>query len=301
MDGVKVGHFTDAVNGTGVSVFLFAPAASGAYVLAGSAPASHELATLDLETTVSQLHGLVFTGGSAYGLFAAKGVMQFLAERHIGYKVPHGVVPIVPAAAIYDLIYKAAQAPTDEEAYQACLAAHENNQSRGRIGAGTGATVGKLIPDAKRMTAGLGYATSILRNGCRVEAYAVVNAVGDVRAANGDIIAGACYGKNEFANCEQYLLAGKADVNLLQAGHTTLAAIFTNARFSTLELKRIAKMAIAGMARALSPVFTCYDGDIVFAISSGEMQAAPMTIGVLAAETLRLAIWDAVKESEVIV
>lgn len=300
MQGLKVGHFTNQASGTGVSVFLLENGAQGAYWICGSAPATHELVVLDPDNSVPQLHGLVLVGGSAYGLFAAAGVMNYLTEQQIGHKTPHGVVPIVPAAAIYDLAFKESQAPTVEEAYQACLQAKEDNQASGRIGAGTGATVGKLIPGARPMTGGLGYARTSLPNGTTVIAYAVVNCVGDVRDARNEIIAGARKANNEFADCTEYLLSGQGEIDLFAHGNTTLVAVFTNARFSKSELKRIAKMASAGMARAISPIFTRFDGDMLFCVATGEHAASELTVGTMAAEAVRLAIVDAVKQSEIL-
>jgi len=300
MNGVKVGHYTNVEAGTGVSVFLFEQSAVGAYWICGSAPATHELVVLDPDNSVPRLHGLVLAGGSAYGLYAAKGVMTYLTERSIGHPTPHGIVPIVPAAAIYDLSYKQAQPPTDKEAYQACLKAIENNPQSGRIGAGTGATIGKIIPDAKHMSAGLGYAEVRLANEIQVMAYAVVNTVGDVLNAAGEIVAGAKWENGQFAHCEKYLLSGQAEQELFNHANTTLVAVMTNAKFSKGELRRIGKMAVAGMARAISPCFTQYDGDILFCVSVGDKVASELSVGTLAAEAVRLAILNAVKDAEVI-
>jgi L-aminopeptidase/D-esterase-like protein len=296
MQGLKVGHFTNHDDGTGVSVFLMEHSAVGAYWICGSAPATHELVVLDPDNSVPKLHGLVFAGGSAYGLYAAKGVMTYLTERGIGHPAMHGVVPIVPAVAIYDLVYKQALPPTEQEAYQACLSASENNTESGQIGAGTGATIGKLIPAAKPMKGGLGRAEIALPDSTHVIAYAVVNCVGDVRDASGKIIAGA-RDHDQFADCEKYLLSGQGEQDLFAHSNTTLVAVFTNATFSKDELKRIAKMATAGMARAIAPVFTRFDGDILFAISVGTRVASELTIGTMAAEAVRLAILDAIKDS----
>ncbi len=298
MRGLKVGHFTNKKVGTGISVFLLENGAQGAYWICGSAPATHELVVLDPDNSVPQLHGLVLAGGSAYGLYAAAGVMRYLTEHHIGHKTPHGVVPIVPAAAIYDLAYQEDVPPTAEEAYQACLNAKENNQESGLLGAGTGATVGKLIPNTRLMTGGLGYAEKSLKNGTTVMAYAVVNCVGDVHDAQGHIIAGARTAQNTFADCQEYLLSGQGEIDLFAHGNTTLVAVFTNAQFDKNELKRIAKMASAGMARAITPIFTRFDGDIVFCVSTGDQIASELTVGTMAAEAVRLAILDAVKNSE---
>lgn len=297
MNGFKVGHFTDTTNGTGISVFLFEQSAVGAYWICGSAPASHELAVLDPDNSVPKLYGLVFSGGSAFGLYAAQGVMTYLSERGIGHPTSHGVVPIVPAAAIYDLAYKNPIPPSAADAYQAALDATEDNRETGRIGAGTGATVGKIIPGTHAMTGGLGRAELSLANGVQVIAYAVSNCIGDVRDGNGAIVAGARDASGNFANCERYLLSGQAEHDLFGHANSTLVVIVTNAKFSKSELKRIGKMAIAGMARAVSPIFTRFDGDVLFCISVGDHMASELTVGTLAAEAARLAILNSVKDS----
>lgn len=300
MEGLKIGHFTHQKNGTGVTVFLFGPSAVGSYWISGSAPATHELVVLDPDNSVPHVNALVFAGGSAYGLYAAQGVMTYLTERHIGHPTLHGVVPIVPAVAIYDLSHLSSEPPMAKEAYEACLSARDDNEESGQIGAGTGATVGKLIPQAKPMTGGLGRAVLKLSGGIEVIAYAIVNCVGDVRDATNQIIAGARLKDGSFADCEKYLISGDGEKDLFAHANTTLVAVFTNAAFSKNELKRIAKMGTAGMARAIAPIFTRYDGDILFCVSVGDKTASELTIGTMAAEAVRLAILDAVKNSEVI-
>lgn len=300
MEGLKVGHFTDNDHATGVTVFLLENLAVGTYLLCGSSPASHELAPLDPDSSVSNIHGLVFTGGSAYGLAVANGVMKYLAERGIGFPTRTGLIPIVPAVAIYDLNTNQPVPPIAEDAYQACLAAKENNQVTGRIGAGRGASVGKLVPEGRPMSGGVGFSQCILSNGIEVLAYVVVNAVGDVYEPSGNIVAGAQDAHGNFINCTDYVFNGNVENKLFSQSNTTLAAVFTNAKFSKAELKRIAKMAIAGMARAISPIFTPFDGDILFCVSLGNHQASPLTIGTIAAESVHLAILSAVKESEVL-
>lgn len=300
MKKLKVGHVSNLEDKTGVSVFLFEEPARGAYQLCGAGPATRELTALELESSTPCVHALVLSGGSAFGLQAAHGVMQFLSERGVGLALPHGVVPIVPGAAIYDLNYQGAVPPTPKDGYAACLSAKENNTRSGRIGAGTGATVGKLLPAATPMTGGLGHAQLSLPNGVMVEAYVVVNAVGDVRGEGGEIIAGARMRDGQFGNIERHIMGGEGGVNFYNLTNTTLAAVFTNAAFSKPELKQIAKMAVAGMARAIAPVFTSFDGDIVFAFSLGDESASIVTIGTMAAEALRLAIVNAVADTVVI-
>lgn len=294
MRGLKIGHYSDQERATGLSVFLFEESAVGGYWVCGSAPATHELAALDPDGSVPRCHGLVLTGGSAYGLHAAAGAMRYLAEINVGHPVPSGVVPIVPAAAIYDLAHTADHFPTADNAYEACVAASENNVDHGRIGAGTGATVGKLVPFAKHMAGGIGRAVLRQKDGLEVIAYVVVNSVGDVYE-HGKVIAGARDARGQFANTEEFLLSGQAENELFSSPNTTLAAVFTNAALAKDEARRIAKMGAAGMARAISPVFTRFDGDIVFCMSVGNIAASELTVGAMAAEAVRRAIIDAVK------
>jgi L-aminopeptidase/D-esterase-like protein len=293
---LKIGHYTNVELGTGLSVFLFDKPVVAAYHLCGSSPATRELHTLEFESNTTYIDALLFSGGSAFGLGAADGVMRFLQEHGRGKQVPHGVVPIVPTVAIYDLAVKAPVPPTAEDAYQACVSASEQYQ-QGRIGVGTGATVGKLAPNSSRMSGGLGWAEIILENGLQVLAYAAVNCVGDVRDSSGKIIAGARV-DNKFADCQALFLKGIIEKQAT-ASHTTLVAIFTNAAFSKVELKRITKMALCGMARAIYPVFTRYDGDIIFAASLGEHVASEVMVATIATEVVQQAIVNAVQDSEI--
>jgi L-aminopeptidase/D-esterase-like protein len=296
MQSLKIGHVTHADHGTGVSVFLFDQPANAAYILCGSSPASRELGVIELDATVQHIDALVFSGGSAFGLAAVDGVMRWLQEKGRGFVTPAGAVPIVPTAGIYDLGVKGPYPPTPEDGYEACAAAIENNPLCGRIGVGTGASVGKLLPNTVCMSGGFGHAQMTLDNGVTVAAYAVVNSLGDVRDAQGNIIAGAKTQEGEFADCEKSLLAGMREKKLEEIINTTLVAVFTNASFSRQELKRIAKVALGGMARAISPVFTRFDGDIIFSVSLGDKAASEVTVSAMAAEMVRQAIVNAIKD-----
>lgn len=296
MKFLKIGHHTNASHGTGITVFLFDKPAEAAYCLCGSSPATREVHTLDLEANTTHIDGLLFGGGSAFGLGAVDGVMQWFKEQQRGKPTPFAAVPIVPAACIYDLGTLSTLPPTAEEAYEACAKAKEENFLQGLQGAGTGATVGKLVPGASRMPGGLGFAHRQLGSGLEVLACAVVNAVGDIRDAQGNIIAGAQLADGSFADCEKFLLTGQSEYPLPTNINTTLVAVFTNAKFNKPALKRIAKIGSTGMARAISPVFTRYDGDLIFTISLGEQIVSETVVGTLAAETVRQAICNAVKK-----
>jgi L-aminopeptidase/D-esterase-like protein len=293
MKGLRVGHFTDEKRGTGASVFLFDSPAPGAYLICGSSPASHELHTLELDANVTHVNALALLGGSAIGVASVAGVTRWLLEKNIGWQTTKGVVPIVPAAAIYDFVVKEVAAPSADEVYAACADARTENTDSGRIGAGTGASVGKVISTAARMSGGIGRAEIKLQDDVSVLAYAVVNSVGDVRDKSGKIIAGARTDAGEFADCEKYLLSGLAE-HQPNSSNTTLVAVFTNAKFSKVELKRISKMVVAGIGRAISPAFTRYDGDIVFCFSLGDALASEVVVGAAAAEACQLAIENAV-------
>lgn len=303
MKGLKIGHFTLSQQGTGVSVFLFEPYAVGSYWLCGSAPATHELGVLEPENCVQVCHGLVFAGGSAFGLQSAGGVLQYLLEKGVGQPVPGGVVPIVPAAALYDLYYKQRTFPLAEHAYQACLTASEDNQDSGALGAGTGATVGKLIPGACFMTGGIGRARLIQESGLEVVAYVAVNCVGDV-VRDQQILAGAANADGSLINTERYLLSGAAENDLFpEVSNTALALIVTNAKLTKDMARRIAKTATAGLARSISPVSTLFDGDIVFCMSVGShpvAHATELTLGAMATEAVQHAVYDAVKDTQVV-
>jgi L-aminopeptidase/D-esterase-like protein len=298
MQGLRIGHTTLEKQGTGVTAFIFEQPAVGAYTLCGSSPAAHELSTLDLEVNVSHVNGLLFTGGSAFGLGAAAGAMRWFQENNIGWKMPHGVVPIIPTIAIYDLAIKQPVAPSADDAYRACADAIENNTASGRIGAGTGASVGKAVKTAARMSGGIGVA-NITVGKANVIVYAVVNSVGDVVNAAGNIIAGARDDNGEFADCQKTILANDF-APLTVPSNSTLVAVFTDAAFSKIQLKRISKMALAGMARAVTPIFTQFDGDIIFCLSLGQERAEEIVVGTAAAAAVQTAIVDAVKNSVVL-
>jgi L-aminopeptidase/D-esterase-like protein len=299
MQGLRVGHYTNTTRGTGASVFLFEEPAVAAYWLCGSSPASSELGVLNLDADVTHINGLLLTGGSALGLPAVGGMHRWLEEQGQGWSTPHGRVPIVPAAAIYDLAVNQPLPPEADEVYQACLSAGIMNEQAGRIGAGTGASVGKLVPEASRMSGGLGRAEVVLPNGVMILVYAVVNSVGDVYDQKGAIIAGARLLNGEFADCQKTLMT-MGDEKNMATSNTTLVAIFTDAKLSKIELGRIAKMATAGMGRAIAPIFTRYDGDLVFSASLGEKTASELVIGTAAAELTRQAIVHAVQHSEIL-
>lgn len=300
ISNLKVGHTTDINKGTGLTVFLFDQPAACGYWLCGSAPATRDVSLLDPANTVSKIDALLFTGGSAFGLDATQGVMRWLQEKNRGFPTAHGAVPIVPTASIYDFSVKGMAIPSGEDAYQACAIATTNNKQTGSIGAGTGASVGKLSLNASPMSGGFGYVEIECTNGLKIIACVVVNAVGNIFNQQNKIIAGACDANGKLIDLTNLLQQGQAIHTPLSQQNTTLAAVFTNAAFDKNQLTRIAKMACAGMARAITPAFTSYDGDVIFAVSLGEMTADEITVGALGANAVQQAIICAVQNTTII-
>lgn len=295
MQSFLVGHKTLKEKGTGLTVFLFDQLVSCGVWVCGSATATREMEVLSAEAIVPGINGLLLSGGSAFGLDAAHGVMKWLKEKERGVLTPCGVIPIVPTACVYDLHSVEPSYPSADDALQACLEAKVDNIEQGRIGVGTGVTVGKLVAGAEPMQGGFGVAEVSGMDGLLVRAYVVVNAMGDI-VKNGEIIAGAKYRDGSFANTNRAIQAGEIKLPLLMRGYlnTTLGVIVTNAKLSKIQLTRVSKMAGAGMGRAISPVFTSIDGDMVFSISVGEVISEELSVGVLSALALQIAIENAV-------
>jgi L-aminopeptidase/D-esterase-like protein len=268
--GLAVGHATDGDGATGLTLVRGVDAAfqAGAAVL-GRATGTRELLTLSPEHLVDRVDAILLTGGSAYGLDAAAGVMRWMEERGRGFPVAGGVVPIVPAAVIFDLapLGRFDARPTPAMAYAACADARPDGIEEGSIGAGTGATVGKAAGRAWSMKGGFGCA--IARGaGASVAAMAVVNALGDVRGADGSIIAGARRPDGGFVDAARLAAAGELEprIGAIVAQNTTLALVAVDATLTRLELAALAKAAGAALYRRITPTGTSFDGDVVFAV-----------------------------------
>jgi L-aminopeptidase/D-esterase-like protein len=263
LPGVRVGHWTDAVGRTGCSVVLFDPpgAVTSGLVL-GAAPGTRETALLAPEKTIERVHALVLAGGSAFGLGAACGVMRYLEERGEGLVTPYGVVPIVPAAVLYDLSVGDPRARPDAAAgYAAALAASRGPVAEGAVGVGAGATVGKLAGYGHAQRSGVGSAVVAVR-GARVGALAVSNAVGDVVDPDtGALVAGCGWGQDPERAVELFEAAPGA--------HTTLVVVVTDAPLSKAEAHALAVAAHVGIARVTRPSHTVHDGDTAFVGSVG--------------------------------
>src|SRR5881409_2319236 len=295
--GLTVGHWTDLGRATGCTVVL-APVGGmrAARALRGRATGTREIDALDPRHLVGHIDAVLLTGGSAYGLGAADGVMRWLKERGRGFPVgPAGVVPIVPTAVIFDFDLapgsKADRWPGADDAYRACAAAG-TEIPEGSVGAGTGATVGKALGPRGAMKGGVG--TWAARAGdVVVGALVVLNAVGNVLDANGRVLAGARGADGRFVDALGYLAQGGAPFARGGAGqNTTLAVVATNARLDRVALQALAHAAGDALARRIVPYATPFDGDVVFALSTAQVPAAtPLQAEALAA----LAVPEAVE------
>ena len=265
----------------------------GGVAIAGRATGSRELHALSPDHLVDRIDAILLTGGSAYGLDAAAGVMRWMEERDRGFPVGDGVVPIVPAAVIFDLspLGSFDARPTAAMAYDACDRAKSSNVSEGAIGAGTGATVGKVLGRSSAMKGGFGCALTS-RGDTSVAACVVVNALGDVRDARGSIIAGARAESGGFADSAAIFARDEAvdRFGSLAGQNTTLAVVATNVGLDRSQLGQVAHAAIAAMKARITPCGTRFDGDIIFAVCPSD---APASSSASALETIRSMAVDA--------
>lgn len=300
LPGLRIGHASDHDAGTGCTVLLGPFRASCR--ITGFATGTRELDALAPEHLVPRIDALLLTGGSAFGLAAADGVVAWLEERGHGFETGFAKVPIVPAAVIYDLgTRRADRRPDAAMGRAACEDARPDNTAHGRVGAGTGATVGKLLGRERSSPGGLGLG---LTHGAAhtVMAVAVVNAFGDVLGSDGRVIAGArTEDGTGFVDALTLLLAGAVPAGRMPppVTNTTLAAVVTDAPLSRVDLHRLAQMAGTALARRISPVNTPFDGDVVFALSTAAEERALepaelLAVGAAAIRALETAIEHAV-------
>jgi L-aminopeptidase/D-esterase-like protein len=293
VEGFKVGQYTDNNSLTGCTVILCPPKTRASCEVRGSSPGSRELALLAPEKKMDEIHAVLLTGGSAFGLAAADGVMKWLVEHDIGYPTPWAKVPVVPSAVVFDLnVGKSEVRPDAEAGYQACRNASSANVDEGNVGAGTGTTVGKWRGLEFCMKGGIG-STSTMVGDLVVGCLVVVNAVGDVVNESGKIIAGArSHEGHFFGETDRYRTFVRGKV--FEKTNTTLAVVATNAEFNKTELYRISQRMHDGFARAITPVHTSFDGDVSFALSWGSVQADLDFVSEIAASITAEAIRRAV-------
>jgi L-aminopeptidase/D-esterase-like protein len=310
--GFQVGHWTDADARTGCTVVLPPPGARGGVDVRGGGTGTREVETLSPLANSDGPNAILLTGGSAFGLAAADGVVRWLEERGVGRPTPGGVVPIVPAAVVFDLVEGAsARRPGPDEGYAACDAATADGVEGGRVGAGAGAAVGKILGRDRATRAGVGCAATTLADGTAVAAIAVANAFGDVIDEHGELL-GAPRGEDgELVRTSRLLPAMSGlpefrDLSERAAGNTTLVCVCTDASVDKRTCAIMARMASAGIARAVDPGFTPLDGDVVFCLASGTAPPAPpglaaswsvTVLGTVAATVTAQAIRDAVRQA----
>ncbi len=300
--GVEVGHHTLAARPTGCTVVIARAGAVAGVDVRGGAPGTRETDLLDPAKTVQQVHAVVLAGGSAFGLDAAGGVVRYLAERGIGYDTRVAKVPIVPAAILFDLgVGDPAVRPTADCGYRAAEAADAGPVAEGNVGAGAGATVGKLGGAGRAMKGGVGSAAIAVPGGLVVAALAAVNAVGDViDPATGQVVAGVRTPDGEgLADARTLLRAGTGRGGRPRE-NTTLGIVATNAALTQAEATAVARMAHDGLARAVVPAHTPSDGDAIFALATGrhDEPVGVGTVGALAAEAMAEAVVRAVRAAD---
>jgi L-aminopeptidase/D-esterase-like protein len=301
--GIEVGHWTSSERPTGCTVILARRGASAGVDVRGGAPGTRETDLLDPSNLVGEVHAIVLAGGSAFGLDAASGVMRYLEEAGIGFDVGVARVPIVPAAVLFDLTVggRPDVRPTAESGYRAAQAASSGPVAQGSVGAGAGASVGKLLGAERAMRGGLGSASIALPGGLVVAALVAVNAVGDVvDPATGQVIAGVRTPDGRaLADVRGLLRSGAVGGTPRVGENTTIGVVATNAALSKSQARKVAQMAHSGFARTIAPSHTPVDGDTLFALATGTLPGEPVlgTVGALAAEAMADAIVRAVRSA----
>lgn len=297
VSGIRVGHWTDLDAVTGCTVILCPPLTTGGVDQRGGAPGTRETDLLRPLHLVQSVDAILLSGGSAFGLAAADGVMRFLAERQTGFPVALGVVvPIVPAAILFDLdIGRNDVWPDSAAGYQAAQAATDAPVEQGTVGAGAGCKVGTLrgLPFATK--SGLGSASIQLENGLVIAALCAVNAVGDVHDDTGAILGG--LRRIDGAGFESTLMAMRAmtKIERFDNRNTVIGVVATNARLTKEQTNLVAQMAQDGLARAVRPAHTLYDGDTLFALATGAVETDASLVGAFAAEVVAEAIRNGVR------
>lgn len=290
--GIKIGHAQDLEGGTGCTVILTEDGASAGVDVRGGGPASRETELLRSVNMVEQIHAVMLSGGSAYGLDAGSGAMKYLEEQGKGFDVGVGLVPIVCGASLFDLVVGDPGCRPDKDmGYEACLNASTDKPADGNVGAGTGATVGKFLGMDYMMKSGIGsYAVQV--GDWIMGAIVAVNALGDViDVDSGKRIAGILdKEKKAIYDTEKVMYEEYDKSRNVFSGNTTIGCIVTNAKLTKPQANKVASIAHNGFARAIRPVHTSADGDTIFTVATGEVEVMPDIVGTLAAEVMARAI-----------
>ncbi len=296
--GLTVGHYSDERRPTGCSVVIAAEGAVASVAVRGGAPGTRETDLLAPTNLIAKVHAVLLSGGSAWGLDAASGVMQWLEEKGIGLQTDYGLVPIVPAAVVFDLgVGDGRIRPNAQAGYQACVQANSQASAQGNVGAGCGALVGKLFGLQHAMKGGIGSA-SICQDGVTVAALVVCNAMGDViDPSTGQTVAGARSDDGRtLRHTVAAMLRGEPIKNPLAGTNTTIGVIATDAVLTKIQAQRLAQLGHDGLARSINPVHTLLDGDTLFALATGSSgkTCSALLLGTLAAEVTARAVFNAV-------
>lgn len=293
--GIRVGHAQDLEHGfTGCTVVLCPPNTVGGVDQRGGAPGTRETDLLRPLHRINEVHAVFLSGGSAYGLAVGDGVMRFLEEQGIGYHTSGGVVPIVPGAILYDLDVGDRVRPDGKMGYMACDNASDAPVLQGTIGAGTGAKVGAMLGPQFATKGGIGSASMLIRDEVRVAALMAVNSVGDVIDEDGTILAGLRQPPDGASFVNMLTALQTMPLPDRRAENTVIGVVATNAILTKDEVNKVAQMAHNGLARAVRPAHTPYDGDTIFALATGEYPLDTAVVGAFAAEVTAQAIRNAV-------
>lgn len=281
-----IGHAENKEKSTGVTVVLAPDGAVGGVSVRGAAPGTRETDLLRPMNSVQEANAIVLSGGSAFGLEASCGVMDYLREKGIGYQAGNHRVPIVAGAVLFDLDYKEFAFPDKQLGYQACEAALSDNPQQGNVGAGVGATIGKVLGPDFASKGGLGLSTLQLSNGVEITAVIAVNAFGDVYNEKNEWLAGVRHPENQTAK-ELLLHSTPYDMS---GQNTTIGCILTNAILTKEQANKLADIAHDGLALSINPVHTAFDGDTLFALASGEKECNFLSLSTACVEVVRKAV-----------
>lgn len=298
--GIKLGHAEDKLALTGTSVILCEEGFTAGVDVRGAGPGTRETDLLRSENLVQKVHAVFLTGGSAFGLDVGGGIMKFLEEKNVGFDVGVGVVPIVPGAVLFDLaVGNSKVRPDFKMGYTAAKNAREKDESMGNLGAGSGASVGKILGNDFAMKSGIGQ-SSVKVGELIVSSIVALNALGDIfDYEDGKRIAGVYDRKNKkfLDTCALYEKRLK-DYNQFSPANTTISLVATNAKLTKANCNKISQMAHDGYARSINPVHTMNDGDTIFTLASGEVAADINLVGILAAKTISRSIANAIYSAE---
>ena len=296
--GIAAGHWTDAAAATGCTVILSTDGAVGGVAVRGGSPGTRETDLLDPIRRVDQVHAVLLSGGSAFGLAAASGVQQWLEERGIGFEAPHGPVPIVPAAILYDLgVGRSDVRPDPASGYAACETSDANTMERGSVGAGTGATVAKAHGIEGAVKGGIGSACCVLPDGVSVGAAVAVNAWGGIfDHRDGGLIAGPRVADGSMTDPVEVMLTGGPPVRSSALTNTTIGVVATDAKLDKMQTNFVASACHDGLALTIRPCHTPSDGDTMFCLATGQNSTAANLTAIVTAAThvTALAVLDAI-------